>query len=145
MNGRNDILYGATILFYDGDCGFCNAAVQFVLKHEKAKEIRFSALQSAYARDLFDRFGIENDMTSLIVLHKNRFHKKSEAVLALAPFLRSPYRMLLKGMRLFPSFLSNFVYGLIARNRKKIIKNASCILPDREDRERFMVDVFSHG
>jgi len=131
-----------TLLFYDGDCGFCNAAVQFVLKHEKSKEIRFSALQSRYACALFERNKVENDLSSLIVFHKARFYKKSEAVLVLAPFLRPPYRVLIESTRLFPPFFRDRVYDLIAKNRKKLAKNPSCTLPDLADRDRFMEEVF---
>lgn len=38
------------ILFYDGDCVFCNASVQFALKHRKKNSIYFSALQSELAK-----------------------------------------------------------------------------------------------
>jgi len=128
---------GKTILFYDGDCGFCNAAVQFVLRHEKSETIRFSPLQSGFAASLFSRHGVENDLRSLIVLHKGRFHKKSAAVRKLAPFLRLPYSILLKSIGLFPAFLSDRVYDLIARDRKKILKSPSCILPSPADKKRF--------
>ena len=43
------------ILFYDGDCGFCNKSVQFVLKYENRSEIYFSALQSDFSRDFFQQ------------------------------------------------------------------------------------------
>jgi len=135
----NDLMEGgATILFYDGDCGFCDLAVRFVLRHEKSKEIWFSPLQSGFAASLFARHGVENDLRSLIVLHKGRFYKKSAAVRRLAPFLRMPYSILLKSMGMFPAFLSDHVYDLIAQNRKKIIKKNSCILPSPADRKRFL-------
>jgi len=138
MSDLSDMPYGAAVLFYDGECGFCNLAVQFVLKHEKAKAVRFSPLQSDFAKTLFARHKVDNDLRSLIVLHKGRFHKKSRAVRALAPFLKNPYGILLRSIGIFPPFLSNFVYDLTARNRQKIIKNPSCALPTPEDSDRFL-------
>jgi len=138
MNGHKSKSFEGTVLFYDGDCGFCNEAVQFVMRHERNKMIRFSPFQSAYADVLFRRHGIVNDLRSMIVLGDGRFLKKSEAVIALAPFLKKPYRILLKGMAVFPRFLRNFVYDIVARNRKKIVRTPSCVLPPPEDRVRFL-------
>ena len=46
------------LLFYDGLCGFCNAAVQWLLKHDKHDRFRFAAQQSAFAQELLARHGI---------------------------------------------------------------------------------------
>jgi predicted DCC family thiol-disulfide oxidoreductase YuxK len=35
------------IVFYDGECGFCNRTVAFVLKKQKGNAIYFTALQTA--------------------------------------------------------------------------------------------------
>ena len=40
-----------SIVFYDGDCGFCNNTVQFILNHEKQDQILFTALQSDFTVD----------------------------------------------------------------------------------------------
>ena len=43
------------ILLYDGECGFCNFWVQWVLKNDQKKEIQFSPLQGDFAKDYFKK------------------------------------------------------------------------------------------
>lgn len=128
-----------TILFYDGDCGLCDQTVQFILKHEKSKAIKFSPLQSKYAKRLFEKNKIENDFSSLIVFHDNKFYKKSEGIVTLFSFLKPPYNFFIWTMKLFPFFIRNFIYDCISKNRKKIIKNPSCTIPAPADRARFII------
>ena len=42
------------IVLYDGDCGFCNRSVAFVVKRDKTKTIHFAAIQSEFTKDLFE-------------------------------------------------------------------------------------------
>ena len=42
----NEILAQQPILLFDGECGFCNKSIQFILKHESKPKLKFAALQS---------------------------------------------------------------------------------------------------
>ena len=37
---------GRPIVLYDGVCGLCDKFVQFVIRRDRAEEVRFAALQS---------------------------------------------------------------------------------------------------
>ena len=83
------------ILFYDGVCNFCNASVRFVLKHERAPEFRFAALQSQSAQALLRPLGVaSDDLGSMLVLVNGILLRESDAVLYVASRLRPPWSWL---------------------------------------------------
>jgi hypothetical protein len=43
------------IVFYDGVCGFCKRAVQFILRRDPNAIFRFAALQSHFAAEILTR------------------------------------------------------------------------------------------
>lgn len=43
------------VILYDGACGFCNHAVQFLLRVDRRGELRFAALQSDFAKGVLER------------------------------------------------------------------------------------------
>ena len=43
------------ILLFDGHCNLCNAWVQFIVKRDSAKTIRFASLQSKAGRRIAGR------------------------------------------------------------------------------------------
>lgn len=125
------------VVFYDGACGLCSRSVLFLLRNEKDDSLRFCALQSETARKFF----LENNLTiqtfdTIVIWDGTRFFFKSTAVLRLIPYLKPPY-FWLKIAWIFPRFLRDFVYDVVANNRKKFFKN-TCALPTVEMKNRFL-------
>ncbi|SFT10512.1 Predicted thiol-disulfide oxidoreductase YuxK, DCC family [Sphingobacterium wenxiniae] len=129
-----------TILFYDGDCGFCDRTVQFMLNHEKDSSLRFSPLQSAFAEELFQAHAVTHDFSSILVYHQGKFYRKSKAVILLTSFLKQPYLFLGSIGKCIPDRWADWMYEGIARRRKKLWPTASCVLPSPKDRQRFFHD-----
>lgn len=127
-----------TILFFDGNCGFCNQTVQFILRHEKNKNIYFSPLQSIFAAEQFKAFNYHNDFSSIVVIRKGKLYTRSAAIQIILADLKSPYSLLPCIIKFLPRVLSNFVYELISKNRHRISKVTSCAVLDPIDRERFI-------
>lgn len=126
------------ILFFDGDCAVCNRCVQFVLRHEKEPELFFSSLQSDFARKTLVRFNYDfTQMNTLVLVSDGLAYFKSDAALNLARFLRMPARWAI-ALRIFPRFVRDPVYDLVARNRKKWFKKPYCYVPDMHTRKRFL-------
>src|SRR5216110_982146 len=48
------------IVLYDGVCGLCNRAVQFLLKRDRHDRLQFASLQSDLAARLLSRHGIDH-------------------------------------------------------------------------------------
>jgi len=124
------------ILFYDGTCKLCSRSVNFVLRHEKQAVLHFASLDSDCAQQHLPAEGLPD---SLVLLHKGKLYIESDAAFLLASYLKLPYR-LLRLFRIFPNFLANPVYRIIARNRYRWFgrETGSCIVPTEGQRGRFL-------
>jgi predicted DCC family thiol-disulfide oxidoreductase YuxK len=125
------------ILFYDGDCGFCNKSVQFVLQNDASKSIHFAALQSTFAQRFFKNRGIDQpDLSTLYFYHNGKFSSRSTGVLYLVSFLKFRFQLLRLGW-LIPRFARDAMYNFVAKRRKKLAKGF-CAMPLPEERTRFL-------
>lgn len=125
-------------VFYDGDCGFCNHWVQWILKNDSKDQFLFSSLQSDFGQKFLNERGLENQKFSTMYLWKPQsfYLAKSQAALAIARILGGKFA-LIGHLNFFPSFMSDFVYDKIAANRQNLATN-SCLLPNEKDRAKFV-------
>jgi predicted DCC family thiol-disulfide oxidoreductase YuxK len=124
------------IIFYDGDCGFCNRIVQFVLRNEKGSVIYFSALQSDFSVHFFESQQFPKpDLSTFYFYSNGKLYNRSKAAFRVIPFLKWYWKPLLV-FSILPVSLSDRIYAFIARHRKKIGGNF-CIIPSPENRSRF--------
>ena len=124
------------ILFYDGECGFCNSAVQFVLKHRKHNSIYFATLQSDLAKHLLGEKGIEIKLDTLYFFKDGKVYHKSTAALHITSELKFPFP-LFQVFFIVPRFIRDAVYSFIAKRRHKI-QNSFCVLPTEEEKGLFI-------
>ena len=124
------------IIFYDGDCGLCTRSVQFILKFERNQKLQFTSLQSAFSKKVVSDFNLKNDFEESILFYRDgKLFSKSKAVLRIIPFLRWYFYPTLI-FWLIPNFIRDFVYDLIARNRKRF--SNVCDLSSSENSHRFL-------
>lgn len=125
-------------IFYDGDCGFCNFWVQWVLKNDKQDQFLFAALQSDFGQKFLKERGLKNNNFNTIYLWKPDAYylTKSDAILKIATTIGGIY-YLANISKIFPKFMRNIGYDIIAKNRKKLMKE-SCLLPSPEQRKKFI-------
>lgn len=125
------------IVFYDGDCGLCSTSVQFILKHEKGKEIKFSPLQSEFTKKFFEEHNYpQPDLSTFYFFTNNKLYQKSCAALKVVPFLKwywQPLRILV----ILPKFIRDKFYDFIAERRKKL-GGSFCVIPTEENQKRFI-------
>ena len=108
------------ILFYDGDCGLCDATVRFVLRHERGAEFRFAPLQAPLARRLLAPHGVAaGDLSSMLVLEGGRLWRESDAAARILRRLRMPWRLLAEAMALCPRGLRDRAYRFVGRRRHR--------------------------
>ena len=132
----------APVLLYDGVCGFCNKAVQTILKYDRRGEMRFAALQSDYGRAVLERHPELRDVDSVVFVERGpggeRVHVRSAASLRVAAYLGGAWKLFLAA-RVIPAPVRDFFYNLVARYRYKLFgKYDSCLLPAPEVRARFI-------
>jgi predicted DCC family thiol-disulfide oxidoreductase YuxK len=125
------------VVFYDGDCGFCNRSVQFILDHERGEDIHFCALQSETAKEFFREQNLpEPDLSTFYFWNGKQLYERSSGGLRVASHLKAPYSWL-RIFTIVPKFIRNGVYNWIARRRHKLASQ-QCALPTPEQRKRFM-------
>ena len=127
-----------SIVFYDGACPLCSRVIRFILKNEKNDHLRFSSLQSDYAKKFFLNRGFtEVDMSTFYLLDKGQLYKRSSAAIRLIPYLKW-FWIWLNIFWLFPKFLRDPIYVFVSTNRYKIFKQKCDIgvLTEKRDLDR---------
>ncbi len=127
------------LVFFDGVCNFCNASINFIMKHDKNGQFRFAPLQSDLAKKKLPHFGIDpGNMETFVLLESEQVYTRSTAALRIARKLNGLWP-LLYGLIIVPPFIRNFVYDFVARNRYRWFgKMESCRVPTAEERSRFV-------
>lgn len=125
------------IVFYDGECGFCQGIVQFVLRNDKKGEIHFAPIQSEFTSTFFDSLSEPRpDLSTFYFYSKGKLFKKSSAALRLCLKLKFPFPVL-SFFLIIPFFIRDFVYDIVAKNRFNIASK-SCYIPTVEEKSRFI-------
>lgn len=128
------------ILFFDGHCNLCSGSVQWFLTRDKAAVLRFASLQSDLAKDLLPKAGVDPEQLSSLVLYVDgKAWTKSDGALRAGQLTGGIYRTIGAIGLLFPRFLRDGVYDLIAANRYRWFgRHEACWLPKPEWKERFV-------
>ena len=130
------------VLLFDGVCNFCNARVNFVMKHNNDQSVHFAAHQSEFGKELFALCGLGNLKweDSVVFVENGRAFAHSDAALRVCQYLSFPFS-LLYWLVLVPRPLRDAVYSLIGTNRYRWFGKAqTCRLPTRAERARFLND-----
>lgn len=130
------------VLLYDGSCGFCSAAVQFVLRHDRVGTLRFAALESRWAKRALASHPELQGVDSVLWAEPatGQVLARSAAALQVARYLGGAWSLAL-ALRVVPSPLRDAAYDLIARNRHRLMPEAEhCLLPSAPLRHRFLND-----
>ncbi|MCB9047061.1 MAG: thiol-disulfide oxidoreductase DCC family protein [Chitinophagales bacterium] len=139
----NDLLPDSSerpVLLFDGVCNLCNGFVQAIIRNDSKKLFRFSSLQSGTGARVLQY--VSQDMgavpDSLILVYRDKYYLRSDAALKTAQLLGGKWLFLTIGY-IFPKFLRNKIYDLVARNRYKWFgRRDECMVPTRELNERFL-------
>ncbi|GLJ53497.1 hypothetical protein SUGI_1141370 [Cryptomeria japonica] len=120
------------IMLFDGVCNLCNGGVKFIRDNDPKKNIRYVSLQSESGRKLLVRSGRSpDDISSVVLVEKDKSFIKSEAVLRIFAYLDLPYPQLATFLYLFPLLLRDVVYDSVANNRYDLFGKATeCEISD---------------
>ncbi|MBV6493343.1 MAG: hypothetical protein LDLANPLL_01359 [Turneriella sp.] len=123
------------IVFFDGVCNLCNASVDFLVRRDKRRLLRFAPLSGKTAAALLTQKAIPD---SIVLYMHGQIFTRSTAALKLVGFLPWPWQMLRVGW-LLPRFLRDALYDFIARNRYRWFgKKATCRLPTPNEKSLFL-------
>lgn len=125
------------VVFYDGECGFCNRSILFILKHEKDHQLKFASLHSDFSKNILKSHHIDASNTdTLLFLNNGKILDRSTAALTICRHLKFPIGIL-SMFQIIPSFIRDSIYRIISKNRKKL-KGISCIMLTKEQQNRFL-------
>lgn len=127
------------IVFFDGYCGLCSWAVDFLMARDKNKKFKYSPLQGEYIKTLGLDLNLQ-DLQTLYVHDGKILLQKTKAWRFLAFQLGGPWKFLASMSYVFPLFFLDFIYDLIAKNRYKIFgKRETCRLPTVDEQDLFLL------
>jgi predicted DCC family thiol-disulfide oxidoreductase YuxK len=129
---------GQSLLLYDGTCGLCDRFVQFVLRHDRHRRMRFATLQGRYGdaarRAMPELAGVD----SVVLVTRSGAYVRSTAALEVMRYLGGVWSLLL-AFYILPRPLRDWGYDFIARRRYGIWGRVdACQLPSPENRARFL-------
>ncbi|TMW90101.1 hypothetical protein EJD97_016203 [Solanum chilense] len=117
------------IMLFDGVCNLCNGGVKFVRDNDNKRRIRYEALQSEAGKNLLRRSGrAPDDISSVVLVEKDRSYVKSEAVLKIMEYINLPFPQLAFFLQFVPlRFIRDFAYDNVANNRYALFgRSESC-------------------
>jgi predicted DCC family thiol-disulfide oxidoreductase YuxK len=127
------------VLLFDGECLFCQGSVQFVIRRDPKKRIKFAALQHSAAR--LAKCGFDpNHRDGVVAIVGERCYHKSDAALQIARRLSWPWPLLVV-FGVVPRVVRDWLYDAFAKRRYRWFgKSETCMVPSPEDRERFITE-----
>ena len=132
------------IVLYDGVCGLCNRAVQFLLKRDRLDRLQFASLQSDLAAKVLNRHGLDHKHLDTVyaVLNYGEPNEtllaKGDAFLFFAGIIGGIWSVA-RVDKVVPRPVRNWLYDFVARHRYQVFgKSESCMLPDPKQRHKFL-------
>lgn len=132
------------LVLYDGVCGLCDRAVQFLLAQDRHRILTFAPLQGETARSaLGSQEQTSKDFTTIVFIRGHptahaATYVKSEAFCEILKEIGGFWRIV-SWLRIVPRRVRDLVYDLIAQNRYRWFgKYAECRIPSPEQRSRFL-------
>lgn len=72
------------IVLFDGECNFCDASVQFIIKRDPKGYFQFAAQQSDIGVTLRTKYAVPDTLDSILVIDQHKVYNSSDAALKLA-------------------------------------------------------------
>lgn len=126
------------IILFDGECNFCDASVQFIIKRDPKAVFSFASLQSEIGKQLLASYELPRNIDSMVLIADGKAHLKSSAALQIAKELSGVWKLAYACI-IVPHSVRDFFYNVVARNRYKWFgKKESCTIPSTDIRKRFL-------
>ena len=127
------------IVFFDGVCVLCNRSVDFLIRADRRKKLKYASLQSGSSK----AFLSENDQKLLkedtIVFYSHgKILLRSDAVLKISSTLGFPYSLFMI-LIIIPKKWRDNLYVYIARHRFRWFgRYENCRIPDEKTCDRIL-------
>lgn len=125
------------IVYFDGYCNVCNAFIDFLIRRDRSRRIKYAPLQGQTASRNLPKEKVTELSTMALQDSSGIFFESTAAIKAIA-CLGGVYS-LMKVFLLVPRFLRDFVYRWVAARRYLFAgRRDTCRVPTPEERTRFL-------
>lgn len=126
------------IVLFDGVCNYCNNMVNFAIRHNSKRNLRYVPLQSVAGKAILAKFNIPQAVDSLVFVENDQAYIYSSAALKISKHFNYPAKILYV-LIIVPQFVRDYFYRFIAKNRYKWFgKKEHCMIPSKEVKELFI-------
>lgn len=120
-----------TLVMYDGNCGFCDTTIQFILDNDPSDRLKFVSQQSEKGQELIRLLNIQGYETSIMVIQQNQYYKKSRAIFKITKELGTSWQYL-SYLHMIPACISDGVYSILATYRYKLVRQYCRLITEKE-------------
>jgi predicted DCC family thiol-disulfide oxidoreductase YuxK len=146
-------LEGRLLVVYDGECGFCNRSIRWLLRCDRKDRLRFAPSTDQAVAELLAGHGVrpfgqdpgrDPGRETMLVFRNvgtpvEELLVRSNAILACLRVLPQPWRIFGALLRLIPRPLREAGYRFVARERYRIWgRYDSCPVPTPEESRHFL-------
>lgn len=125
------------VVYFDGHCNLCNTSVDFLIRRDVRRRLKFAPLQGETARARLPA-DLVGDLGTVVFDDGSRLHVRSSAVVRTLVALGGAWR-LAGVLLLIPAFLRDPLYRFVARSRYRWFgRRETCRLPTPEERDQFL-------
>ena len=133
------------LILYDGQCGFCDRSVQFLLKQDHQRIFYFAPLQGTTAQVVLSRIPQGVDWKNTLVLIENYedhgavpiYEVRGKALFRICWLLGGKWS-LVGWMSFLPGWMYNWGYRLVANHRHLLVSESCSLAVYQEDKSRFL-------
>ena len=124
-----------SIVIFDGVCALYNKSVNFLIKIDKKRVLKYTSIQGNYVKKL----DIKKDIDSIIFYKNQKTYYKSTAILQILITLKG-FWYIAYIFFIIPPFLRDYLYDIVARYRYIFFgKKESCrIISHHKEKELFL-------
>lgn len=128
------------IVLYDGVCGLCDGYINFLIKRDPKKTLKFASLQSAAGQRILKERSIPYDLNTMVFIEGDETYTFSTAFLRSVSALGCPYSPLL-GLLAVPAVIRDWCYSTFAQYRYRLFGQfETCKRPNADLLSRFLPD-----
>lgn len=127
------------VIVFDGVCNFCNAFVDFVIRHDPECRFVFVPLQSESAQRLLEALGLDtHNFETFLYVENGHAFMKSTAALKIVRALKGSWSWLAI-LTIVPRMVRDAIYDWVVKHRYRLMgKRQSCRAPSLDERHRFL-------
>jgi predicted DCC family thiol-disulfide oxidoreductase YuxK len=127
----------SVIVYFDGYCNLCNGFVDFLIRRDHQRRLKFASLQGSTAKQRLPA-SLSEDLFSVVCEIDGKISVQSSAAIYALSSLGGGYR-LLRGLLWVPRFIRDSIYAVVAAHRYSWFgRRDTCRLPTPEERQQFL-------